>query len=179
MDLAHNVKYMTQLGILRRSVKGALRPVALAIKEAGILISASPWAHLAVPIGQPPLAPGNTNGANGQLAHQQQALGNASFGSSLTASSSSFPSQNSQSFHAGQLVTSPTTNMVPATPLSAALRPAAQAAVPSSGPVAATMTTTTTSTMATTTFAMGAVGEVGAHQGHVGDRTQPLNAARR
>ncbi|KAL2867925.1 putative cell morphogenesis protein Sog2 [Aspergillus lucknowensis] len=108
VDLVTDMREVRNMHLLPSEVIVILRPVQKASREAGRLIEASPWSYLA------DLAPGNG----------PQPI----YGPPL-------PSQSHQhhSHHQPQLNTtlSPQSITLPATPLSAALGPAAQATIPS------------------------------------------------
>lgn len=96
-----------------------LRPVQKASREAGRLIEASPWSYLADMVSNN-AAPGNLYGPPLQPPHSQHQM------SASTSALASHP--NAYQVTANM---SPQSVTVPATPLSAALGPAAQATVPS------------------------------------------------
>ncbi|KAL1960217.1 hypothetical protein VTO42DRAFT_8760 [Malbranchea cinnamomea] len=103
VDLIIDMREVKQLGLLPQEIVAALRPVQKANKEAGRLIDASPWSHLA-----------ELNSSNTMSCSHPQTPGSA------MSNTSTIPSGFSpQSVH------------IPVTPLGAALGAAAQATVPS------------------------------------------------
>ena len=109
------VKDARKLELIPNDVLQVLRPVQQAVKEVGVVIDASPWKYLAAPQPASATLPPPITQA---MIHTglQQALSGMSVVTSLSPSGPS----------AGPYVTP-----LPATPLSAALGPAAQATVPS------------------------------------------------
>ncbi|PYI06631.1 cell morphogenesis protein Sog2 [Aspergillus sclerotiicarbonarius CBS 121057] len=116
VDLVTDMREVRGMQLLPGDLVVILRPVQRASREAGRLIDASPWSYLAdmAPGNAPGNAPANIYGPPLQSQHLQHQT-SVSNSSSFHISSSASP----QSIH------------LPATPLSAALGPAAQATVPS------------------------------------------------
>lgn len=108
VDLVTDMKEVRSMQLLPQDIVIILRPVQKASQQAGRLIEASPWSYLADMYG-PPIQPPH-------LQHQ------------ASSSTSAIP-PNSTPFHLNTNL-SPQSITVPATPLSAALGPAAQATVP-------------------------------------------------
>jgi small subunit ribosomal protein S23 len=104
------------MDLIPNDVLQILRPVQQAVKEVGVLIDASPWKYLAAPQASSAAPPPSITQA---MIHTglQQALSGMSVNVSVSPSGPT----------SGPYVTP-----LPATPLSAALGPAAQATVPSS-----------------------------------------------
>lgn len=117
VDLATDMRDVRNMHILPSDVIIILRPVQKACREAGRLIEASPWSYLAdmITSTHPPILYGSPL----QTQHSQH---------HPSVSTSTF-SSHAGSFSAGSGM-SPHL-LIPATPLSAALGPAAQATVPS------------------------------------------------
>ena len=112
VDLVTDMREVRGMQLLPSDLIVLLRPVQRASREAGRLIDASPWSYLADMA--PSNAPANIYGPPLQPQHLQHQ-----------------PSvSNSSNFHINSSV-SPQSIHLPATPLSAALGPAAQATVPS------------------------------------------------
>ncbi|CAG7930416.1 unnamed protein product [Penicillium olsonii] len=116
IDLVNEMREARSMQLLPSDVIILLRPVQKASREAGRLIEASPWAYLADPDRHPP--PGSIYGPPLQNPHMQH-----------HPSASASAIINSHFPHGGTIT--PQSITVPATPLSAALGPAAQATVPS------------------------------------------------
>ncbi|GKZ64796.1 RAM signaling network component [Aspergillus niger] len=112
VDLVTDMREVRSMQLLPGDIIVILRPVQRASREAGRLIDASPWSYLADMA--PSNAAANIYGPPLQSQHSQH---------QNTAS-------NASSFHLNSGV-SPQSVHLPATPLSAALGPAAQATVPS------------------------------------------------
>jgi hypothetical protein len=119
VDLVNEMREVRSMQLLPSDVIILLRPVQKASREAGRLIEVSPWAYLADPDRHPP--PGALYGPPLQPPHppylQHQ--------TSVSTSAITNPSFQHHMMMPSQSIT------VPATPLSAALGPAAQATVPS------------------------------------------------
>jgi hypothetical protein len=116
VELVTDMREVRSMHLLPSEVIVILRPVQKASREAGRLIEASPWSYLA------DMAPGNGPPAiygpplPSQTSHQQQQQQH----------------HHHHQQHHPQLITSMSPSVaLPATPLSAALGPAAQATVPS------------------------------------------------
>ncbi|KAJ5673857.1 hypothetical protein N7462_009296 [Penicillium macrosclerotiorum] len=118
VDLVTDMREVRSMQLLPGDIIIILRPVQKASREAGRLIEASPWSYLSDMA--PSNAPGNLYGPPLQTPQSQHQT------SVSTSAISSHP-------NAYQLAASmsPQSVTVPATPLSAALGPAAQATVPS------------------------------------------------
>ncbi|CAG8930879.1 unnamed protein product [Penicillium salamii] len=116
VDLVNEMREVRSMQLLPSDVIILLRPVQKASREAGRLIEVSPWAYLADPDRHPP--PGSIYGPPLQNPHMQH---------QTSASASAIINPH---FHHSGTIT-PQSITVPATPLSAALGPAAQATVPS------------------------------------------------
>lgn len=130
MELAGAVKSTSQLGLLLDDVKSAMKPIHKAVKEVSRIIDQSPWSHLTVrgatsnlpvptsmslPTMPLPVLP-SVNSLLMSLPHPSlPGPINTSVAPSYAASAASTPGY---------------VTPVPATPLSAALGPAAQATVP-------------------------------------------------
>ncbi|KAI9789697.1 MAG: RAM signaling network component [Peltula sp. TS41687] len=119
VDTAMLVKDAKALELIPTDIVALMRPASKTIKELGMLIDNSPWGHLAASLPAfhrrvqlPQAVPTNVPSNNGQV--------------SLSGHTSHHSGPNS----------SPYVSPVPATPLSAALGPAAQATIPSSVPAA-------------------------------------------
>lgn len=106
IELVTDMRDAKNLRLLSQDVVMTLRPVQKAIREAGRLIDTSPWSYLAEL---------NTSNSNG--AHQNMHVSN----------SQHLAHPSTSTVHSGS---SPQSTTLPATPLSAALGPAAQATVP-------------------------------------------------
>ncbi|KAJ5963571.1 Leucine rich repeat 4 [Penicillium vulpinum] len=118
VDLVNEMRELRSMQLLPADVIILLRPVQKASREAGRLIEVSPWAYLADPDRHP--APSALYGPLLQASHMQHHQTSVST-SALT---------NNPSFQFNMMMP-PQSVTVPATPLSAALGPAAQATVPS------------------------------------------------
>ncbi|KAJ6123853.1 Leucine rich repeat 4 [Penicillium samsonianum] len=118
VDLVNEMRELRSMQLLPPDVIILLRPVQKASREAGRLIEVSPWAYLADPDRHPP--PSALYGPPLQTPHLQHHQTSVST-SALT---------NNPSFQFN-MMSPPQSVTVPATPLSAALGPAAQATVPS------------------------------------------------
>ncbi|KGO68510.1 Leucine rich repeat 4 [Penicillium italicum] len=118
VDLVNEMRELRSMQLLPADVIILLRPVQKASREAGRLIEVSPWAYLADPDRHPP--PSALYGPPLQTQHLQHHQTSVST-SALT---------NNPSFQFN-MMSPPQSVTVPATPLSAALGPAAQATVPS------------------------------------------------
>lgn len=116
VDLVNEMREVRNMQLLPSDVVILLRPVQKASREAGRLIEVSPWAYLADPDRHPP--PSSIYGPPLQAPHMHHHT-------SVSASAII----NSHFQHNGSIT--PQSITVPATPLSAALGPAAQATVPS------------------------------------------------
>lgn len=110
VDLVTDMREVRSMQLLPPDIVAILRPVQKASREAGRLIEASPWSYLADMGSMPPPA------IYGPPLHTTQ---------HHTSSSSAFL------LGRNNLNASPQSSTVPATPLSAALGPAAQATIPS------------------------------------------------
>lgn len=118
VDLVTDMREVRSMQLLPGDIIIILRPVQKASREAGRLIEASPWSYLA------DMAPLNGGGnLYGPPLQTPQSQHQASVSTSALA-----PHPNIYQINAGM---SPQSITVPATPLSAALGPAAQATVPS------------------------------------------------
>ncbi|KAJ5112283.1 hypothetical protein N7532_000328 [Penicillium argentinense] len=118
VDLVTDMREVRSMQLLPSDIIIILRPVQKASREAGRLIEASPWSYLA------DMAPTNAHGnIYGPPLQTSQSQHQASVSTSALA-----PHPNIYQINAGM---SPQSITVPATPLSAALGPAAQATVPS------------------------------------------------
>lgn len=104
VDLITDMREVKQLGLLPQEIVVTLRPVQKSNKEAGRLIDASPWSHLA-----------ELNTSNPTLPYPPQLQTPTSAMSSMSTMQSGFSPQSVQ---------------IPVTPLGAALGAAAQATVP-------------------------------------------------
>ena len=114
VDLAMGTRDVKDMHILPADIKSLLRPVQKASRQAGKLIEASPWAYCA--------DMGNT-------------VGQHATATSATSANMYYPPLQISTQHSGPDSVSPPGSggvPLPATPLSAALGPAAQATVPSS-----------------------------------------------
>ncbi|KAE8144841.1 cell morphogenesis protein Sog2 [Aspergillus avenaceus] len=112
VDLVTELREVRNMHLLPPDVVAILRPVQRASREAGRMIEASPWSYLAdMTAGN---TPANLYGPPLQSQHAQH-------GASVS---------NSNGYHISTSL-SPQSVTLPATPLSAALGPAAQATVPS------------------------------------------------
>ncbi|CDM27863.1 RAM signalling pathway, SOG2 [Penicillium roqueforti FM164] len=118
VDLVNEMRELRGMQLLPAEVVILLRPVQKASREAGRLIEVSPWAYLTDPDRHPP--PSALYGPLLQASHLQHHQTSVST-SALT---------NNPSFQLNTM-SPPQSVTVPATPLSAALGPAAQATVPS------------------------------------------------
>jgi hypothetical protein len=116
VDLVNEMREVRSMQLLPSDLIILLRPVQKASREAGRLIEVSPWAYLADPDRHPP--PGALYGPPLQPPHLQH----------QTSASTSALTNPSFQHH---MMMPPQSITVPATPLSAALGPAAQATVPS------------------------------------------------
>lgn len=116
VDLVNEMREVRSMQLLPSDIIILLRPVQKASREAGRLIEVSPWAYLADPDRHPP--PGSLYGPPLQAPHLQHQT-SASTSAITNSHFQHNPMMSSQSI------------TVPATPLSAALGPAAQATVPS------------------------------------------------
>ena len=138
IDLVAEMKEAKSLRLLSQDIVIILRPVQKASRDAVQLIDASPWAHL-TEAGSQPLAPLVTNGVmngyypNGlQGAHTGYANGFHQYQQYPMHQSNASPQVPSlSSVQAAMQGVSPSSVALPATPLSAALGPAAQATIPS------------------------------------------------
>lgn len=110
VDLVTDMREVRNMQLLPPDIVAILRPVQKASREAGRLIEASPWSYLADMGSMPPPA------IYGPPLHTQH----------HASSSASFLGPGGRNLSA-----SPQSSTVPATPLSAALGPAAQATIPS------------------------------------------------
>lgn len=108
VDLVTDMREIRSMQLLPPDIIVILRPVQRASREAGRLIEASPWSYLA------DMASNNAGNIYGPPLQTQQHQGSVS-------NASGFPMNS----------LSPQSMPLPATPLSAALGPAAQATVPS------------------------------------------------
>ncbi|KAJ5570952.1 hypothetical protein N7535_004612 [Penicillium sp. DV-2018c] len=115
VDLVNEMREVRSMRLLAPDIIVLLRPVQQASREAGRLIEVSPWAFLADPDRHPP--PRNLYGPPLLITHPQHQT-----------SASTSVLNNPHNYHASM---PPQSATVPATPLSAALGPAAQATVPS------------------------------------------------
>ncbi|KAJ5214370.1 hypothetical protein N7449_001539 [Penicillium cf. viridicatum] len=118
VDLVNEMRELRSMQLLPADVIILLRPVQKASREAGRLIEVSPWAYLADPDRHPP--PSALYGPPLQTPHLQH--------HQTSVSTSALANNPSFQFN---MMSSPQSVTVPATPLSAALGPAAQATVPS------------------------------------------------
>ncbi|OQE36312.1 hypothetical protein PENCOP_c012G06718 [Penicillium coprophilum] len=118
VDLVNEMRELKSMQLLPADVVILLRPVQKASREAGRLIEVSPWAYLADPDRHP--APTAFYGPPLQASHLQHHQTSVST-SALT---------NNPSYQLNMMMP-PQSVTIPATPLSAALGPAAQATVPS------------------------------------------------
>ncbi|KAI9815022.1 MAG: RAM signaling network component [Pycnora praestabilis] len=117
VDMALGVKLAKQHDLIPADILQVLRPVQKSIKEVGILIETSPWKYLA---------------ANPQtLQSRPPPITHSMIQSGLQYSSSSGSSNVTALASPAMPGSSPYVTPLPATPLSAALGPAAQATVPS------------------------------------------------
>jgi hypothetical protein len=134
VDLVTEMKEAKDLRLLAQDIIIVLRPVQKASREAGRLVETSPWAYLtdagavAAPFhGQysrePDVYIGGANGVNTHYAPQNAQTCPPVVPSTVTGMSGPTTTQTSTS-------ASPVSVPLPATPLSAALGPAAQATVP-------------------------------------------------
>lgn len=121
VDLVTDMREVRSMQLLPGDIVVILRPVQKASREAGRMIEASPWSYLAdiAPINMPSNLYGPPLQAPPQLHSQHQ-----------TSVSTSAIGSHSNAFQLAASM-SPQSVTVPATPLSAALGPAAQATVPS------------------------------------------------
>lgn len=119
VDLVTDMREVRSMQLLPGDIIIILRPVQKASREAGRLIEASPWSYLA------DMAP-TTNGA-GHIYGPPLQVSQSQHQTSVSTSALA-PHPNIYQINAGM---SPQSITVPATPLSAALGPAAQATVPS------------------------------------------------
>jgi RAM signalling pathway protein len=138
IDLVAEMKEAKSLRLLNQDIVVILRPVQKASREAVRLIDSSPWAYLTEagthPLAPPPLITNNV--MNGYFtSHSQAANGGYTNGFH---SQYAIHHQNSSphvppltSVQAAMQGVSPSSVALPATPLSAALGPAAQATIPS------------------------------------------------
>lgn len=115
VDLVTDMREVRNMQLLPSDIIIILRPVQRASREAGRLIEASPWSFLADMVSAN--VPGSLYGPPLHTPHSQH---------QVSVSTSALGSHTG-SFHLG----SPQSVLLPATPLSAALGPAAQATVPS------------------------------------------------
>ncbi|KAA8649116.1 hypothetical protein EYZ11_000680 [Aspergillus tanneri] len=111
VDLVTDMREVRGMQLLPFEIVVNLRPVQRACREAGRLIEASPWSYLA------DMASANPTNIYGPPLQSQHSQHQTSV-------------SNSNAFHINSTL-SPQSNALPATPLSAALGPAAQATVPS------------------------------------------------
>lgn len=118
VDLVTDMREVRSMQLLPGDIIIILRPVQKASREAGRLIEASPWSYLADMA--PTNGPGNLYGPPLQVSQSQH--------QTSVSTSALAPHPNIYQINAGM---SPQSITVPATPLSAALGPAAQATVPS------------------------------------------------
>ncbi|CAI7645538.1 unnamed protein product [Penicillium manginii] len=118
VDLVTDLREVRSMQLLPGDIIIILRPVQKASREAGRLIEASPWSYLADMA--PTNGPGNLYGPPLQVIQSQH--------QTSVSTSALAPHPNIYQINAGM---SPQSITVPATPLSAALGPAAQATVPS------------------------------------------------
>ncbi|EKV19696.1 Cell morphogenesis protein Sog2, putative [Penicillium digitatum] len=118
VDLVNEMRELRSMQLLPADVIILLRPVQKASREAGRLIEVSPWAYLADPDRH--LPPSNLYGPPLQIPHLQH--------HQISISTSALTNNPSFQFN---MMSPPQSITVPATPLSAALGPAAQATVPS------------------------------------------------
>ncbi|KAF7713195.1 Uncharacterized protein PECH_001691 [Penicillium ucsense] len=121
VDLVTDMKEIRNMQLLPGDVIIILRPVQKASREAGRLIEASPWSYLADMVSSTH-PPSNLYGPPLQLPHTHPQHHTSVSTSAIGSHSNSFGLAASMS---------PQSVTVPATPLSAALGPAAQATVPS------------------------------------------------
>lgn len=119
VDLVNEMRELRSMQLLPADVIILLRPVQKASREAGRLIEVSPWAYLADPDRHPP--PSALYGPPLQTPHLQHHQTSVSTSALV----------NNPSFQFNMMSPPPQSVTVPATPLSAALGPAAQATVPS------------------------------------------------
>jgi hypothetical protein len=117
VDLVNDMREIRSMRLLAPDIIVLLRPVQQASREAGRLIEVSPWAFLADPDRHPP--PRNLYGPPLLIPHPQHQT-----------SVSTSVLNNPHHYHLNMPIP-PQSATVPATPLSAALGPAAQATVPS------------------------------------------------
>lgn len=117
VDLVTDLREVKNMQLLPQDIVVILRPVQKASREAGRLIEVSPWAYLA------DMAPKDTPGSALYGPPLQAPLSQHQ----TSVSTSAITSHPSYHLH----TTIPQSITVPATPLSAALGPAAQATVPS------------------------------------------------
>ena len=140
IDLVAEMKEAKLLRLLAQDIVVILRPVQKASREAVRLIDSSPWAYLAEP-GSEPLAPPPliTNGVlNGYYTESPQS-GHIGYSDGFLQQHPAHQFNVSPQVPSVQMAmhgVSPSSVTLPATPLSAALGPAAQATVPST-PVSA------------------------------------------
>lgn len=114
VEFVTDMREVRSMQLLPQDIIMVLRPVQKASREAGRLIEASPWSYLA------DMAPNPPNGLYGPPLQPPQ--------HHASVSASALASQSLPYLTTGM---SPQSVTVPATPLSAALGPAAQATVPS------------------------------------------------
>lgn len=145
VELAIEMKETRDLKLLPAEIIAVLRPVQKASREAGKLIETSPWRHLADATSgtgavQPPtsnIVNGNSfvNGVNGVHAYpapgQPNQLQQSPFPPPVMPPAPTVSNGTNAAVTAAVNGASPVSVALPATPLSAALGPAAQATVPS------------------------------------------------
>lgn len=138
IDLVAEMKEAKALRLLAQDIVVILRPVQQTSREAVRLIDLSPWAYL-TEAGNQPLAPPPliTNGTlNGYFTSHHHSAHTAYSNGFQQQYSSHHPTTSPQvppltSVQAAMQGVSPSSVALPATPLSAALGPAAQATIPS------------------------------------------------
>ncbi|KAK7565947.1 RAM signaling pathway protein-domain-containing protein [Phyllosticta paracitricarpa] len=142
-DLAVAVKDLGQIGPLPEDIKSFMKPIQKAVKAASILITSSPWSHLAVrsdsvssfstPTHFPPRSESRNYGHGHAFGNSinNTSSGPVPFVPGPTSTSVPGPYSSHNSTPASSIGHITPTPVQPATPMSAALGAAAQATVPS------------------------------------------------